>query len=448
MRPRPMPRGVRKRTRGPGPQVPRKKSRTSTKKRVKTGSYAGILIASKPVKVTKKGIRIRERYAATGGTISDTRRLWCGANTIGDEEYFFSLVAEAFVQHVLTRISDTRADKDVPVPGGFLERIDLQFSRDEMQALPVQVPQNRSVLYDIDASSSSFNGLVYNNIVGATPNLTYIDTFSTPVSRRGLREIFFDMAIEGYFPSSMFLFRTDSNGVRHEILRDAQVGRANIKINIAGLHKFQNVTPADHEDSARYNANAIDANPISGKIYTFRNLAPKWNQGWLAGQPSSSATILQDLSGRPLNRSKWDYKQISSVTDGATGVGLPLINEFKLPVLRTRAVFSNAKTATNVSIPPGGFKTYTTKFTYDGSLARLCRDITQVTIDAVGSDSRVKAGTKYPSLGASFLLCLTPSMKTGGLDDAVTVAFDFTKDGQAHMTKYSAGVMPTTNVVE
>jgi hypothetical protein len=248
----------------------------------------------------------------------------------------------------------------------------------------------------------------------------------------------------------LFLYRIDSGFGTHEILRDTQYGRSNIKMSIAGLHKFQNVTPADNVDAAQYNANAIDANPLSGKIYTFRNLAPRFNPGWLTSQSVATQSELERMAGRPANRVHWDYKQLSS-GDSAAGVAMPSINEFKLPVLRTRAVFSNAKTSTNISIPPGGFKIFKTRFTYDGTIVRLLRDITQVmqqTGSMTGTPNQTNSGADYPSLGDSFLLCLTPSMKTGGADDAVTLGFDFTKDGQAYMTKYTAGTMPTTNVVE
>lgn len=427
-----------------------KRARTAKKtKRVKTGAYAGQLIASKPVKITKRGVRIRERYAAPGGTVSDTNRLWTGGNTIGDEQFFFSLVAEAMMQHILTRINDTRSDKDHTVVSGFLERIEVQFMREAQQY--GGVASSRGVIYDIFTTSNSFNGMVYNNIVGATPNETFYDG-AAGVTNLGMRDWLYDMAIEGYYPTKLFLYRTDgaSPPNRHEILRDTQFAKANIKIDIKGLHKFQNVTPADHVDSAQYNANAIDSNPLSGKIFTFRNLAPRFNLGWLSSQSSSAQTTMQRLSGRPVNRNTWDYKQISGLDDAAAGIGLPVINEFKLPPLRPRTIFSNVKTSDAISIPPGGFKTFKTRFTFDGSLFRLIRDITQVTINPVDKspNENVDSGTKYPSLGSSFVLCLTPTMKTGVGGDSVTCGFDFTKDGQAHMTKYSAGTMPTTNVVE
>ena len=423
-------------------RVKRARTKKHKKSRVKTGSYAGLLIASKPVTVTKRGVRIRERYAATGGVISDTRRLWTGANTIGDEQFLFSLIAEAMMENILRSIKDTRSDKDKLTDVGFLSKIKMTFQRDALQ-FGVAVPA-RTLEYDITGQSNSFNGMVYNNVFGAAHNISIVDGVTT-TDILGLRDHLFDFATAGFYPEKMFLYRLDTGLATHEILRDTQFGRANIKVSISGLHKFQNVTPADNVDAAQYNANAIDANPLSGKIYTFRNLAPRFDAGWLTSQGAASITTLENMSGRPFNRNHWDYKQISDVTDSAAGIGMPSINEFKLPVLRTRAVFANAKTSTNISIPPGGFKVYKTRFSYDGSIVRLIRDVTQVTVRL--SDT-VNNGHKYPTLGDSFVLCLTPSMKTGGADDNVTLGFDFTKDGQAFMSRYTAGTMPTTNVVE
>ena len=426
------------------PSKPRKRSAKKKTKRVKTGAYAGQLIASKPVKMTKRCIRIRERYAADNGFISDARRVWTGANTIGDEKYLFSLISEAMLLHILSRINDTRSDKDATTNAGFLDRIEMKMVRPEMQNSSGTL--ERSFEYHITPASNSFNSIVYNDNQALSPNLTYIDG-AAAAPRQGLPQTLYDFARQGYYPSKLFLYRTDTATTpnRHEILRDTQFGKANIKISIVGTHKFQNVTPADDQGSARFNANAIDANPISGKIFTFRNLAPTFNNGWMTAQGTSAVAVLDGFAGRPTDTTNWDYKQISSVTDSSVGVGLPVLDEFKLPPLRPRTIFSNVKTSNNVSIPPGGFKIFKTKFTYDGSIFKLIRDVTQITLESSIFPS--PAVGKYPSLGSSFLLCLSPTMKTGPGEDPVTVGFDFTKDGQAYMTKYSAGVMPTTNIV-
>ena len=88
---------------------------------------------------------------------------------------------------------------------------------------------------------------------------------------------------------------------------------------------------------------------------------------------------MQNMSGRPHSRASFDmgYKQISAF-DSAKGIGVPSINSLELPPLRPRTVFSNVKTTGKVYFPPGGFKTYKTNFSFDGTIYKLCRDITQI----------------------------------------------------------------------
>lgn len=446
--------------RAPVKQV-RKRSAKKTKqratKRVKTGAYAGPIIAAKSVPMTKRCVRIRERLFNLTGGITAARRIWVGGNTIGDEQYLFSLLSEAILEHILSKIGDTRADKEKVNTVGFLKQIVIRFMKDEHRlsaASPgtaADNPVTREMRYVVEDPSSSFNGIVYNNIVGATPNLVYLDGATSPVSQRGLRDVVFDMAISGYYPEGLFVFRTNDSGTSthlHEIYRDTMFGKSSLSISIGGVHKFQNITPADHATDlgAGYNANAIDANPLQGKIYTFGHLAPKFNKGWVGDQTASVKTEAYKLSGRPYSRAEWDYKMIGVQGDSASaGIDMPNINEFKLPPLRPRTMFSNVKTSDRVSIPPGGFKSFKTRFTFKGSISRFVRDITQQS--ALSDDGVLpKESTgKYPSLGDSFLMCLTPAMTSAG--ESVSLAFDYQKDGQAYIKKYTMGTMPTTNII-
>lgn len=438
----------------------RKKAKRAAPKRVKTGAYAGSIIAAKPVPMTKRCVRIRERLFNETGGISAARRIWVGGNTIGDEQYVFSLFAEAVLEHLLSKTGDTRSDKERPNAAGILKEMNITFTKDENRLTSTtfanESPPTRSMRYVVEAESSSFNGIVYNNIVGATPNLVYLDGSASASTQRGLRDVLFDMALSGYYPEQLFAFRTGfpaggdppvlGNNI-HEIYRDTQFGKASLKMTIGGVHKFQNITPADHGTTNEgYNANAIDANPLQGKIYTFSKLAPTWNKGWLADQTSGTQVTLNLFSGRPYSRNQWDYKMIGTAADTATdGIVLPNLNEFKLPPLRPRSIFSNVKTSGRVSIPPGGFKTFSTKFSYVGSISRFARDITQQnSYEPVSGRPEISTG-KFPSLGDSFMMCLTPAMTSSG--ESVNLAFDYQKDGQAYIKKYTMGTMPTTNIV-
>jgi len=160
-------------------------------------------------------------------------------------------------------------------------------------------------------------------------------------------------------------------------------------MNIRSDFKFQNVTPG--AGTSGDNINAIDANPLQGKIATFRNQSPTWNKGWLAQQLVGDQAILTDFSGRP-QFNQFDYKQTS------TNPFTIVTEEQRAMPLKMRTVFGNAKTSTPVHFPPGGFKSYKTMFTFKGSMYKFMRDSTQV----LDNSNR----GKYPPLGDSFALCL------------------------------------------
>jgi hypothetical protein len=422
--------------------APRRAKRTAKHKtkRTKIGSYAGALIAAKPVKMAKAGARIRRRLF--GQQIFDNR-LWVGANNIQSEFYLFSLIAEGLMYHILKRLGDTRSDKEASVPTSFLTRLQLTFVRDESRAGSSGVVSHYA---DIDmVQDTSFNGVVYNDQIISFNPVT-VDGVAQP-QNTGLNKLLFDQAVLGYYPEAVFAFRGvpgSPAALGPEIMRDTQLGRANIKIDIAKTHKFQNVTPATADrgsGTSNYNVNAIDANPLEGRLMTFRNLCPTWNKGWIVRQ-GSDVNTLENFSGRPRTTAQWDYKQLGSQAFAASGDSLPDINEFEAMPLRPSTIFANARLAGKVRFPPGGFKTFSTKFTYDGSLRTLCRDVTQV-----ANVADEGTASKYPPLGSSFMMCLLPTIKTVS-NESITCAYDFVIDGKAHVTKYKGGTMPTTNIIE
>jgi len=383
--------------------------------------------------MAKPGSRIRRRQF---GQVSTASRQWIGANSIQSEYYFFSLVAEGIIANMLKRLNDTRSDKEAPVPSSFLTRIQLNFMRDENISGSAS---SASKYVDIDlVNDTSFNGIVYNTGTTAAPTGNPVVIDGAPADdNTGLNKIIYDLALTGYYPEGIFAFRgvPGSTELGPEILRDTQLGRMNIKLDIDGRHKYQNVTPAGPDGGVDMNVNAIDANPLEGRIMTFRNLAPRWNKGWLIRQ-GAQIDDLENFSGRPFI-GKWDYKQLN--TDGTQALQLPDMNEFEAMPLRPSTVFSNAQSKGVVRFPPGGFKVFKTKFTYDGPLRKLVRDITQVIVG--GNEG------KYPPMGSSFLMCLLPTIKTTG-NEAVTVAFDYVTDGKVHCSMYRGGSLPTTNFIE
>jgi len=391
----------------------------------KIGSYAGQLIASKPVGIPKAGARVRQRVFGDSGSAVD--KAWLFGSNMGNEKFYCGLAAQALVTHMLREIKDFRSDKGSKVSGS-VYKYQVTFSQDD-NVLASGAPKQMVMFCTAD---SSFNGMVYNPL-GALGNTVEID--GTPVSvvvERNLVAQLFLQALQGYYPSGIAVnrdaFTTDS-----WVYRDTQFGQAQLSMSIKSDFKYQNITPASAGDAST-NINAIDANPLQGKIATFRNQSLTWNKGWLAQQAPLDQNTLTNFSGRPSDLDDWDYKQ-TSVFPFTT-----VTSEQAAMPLRMRTVFANAKTSTPVYFPPGGFKVFKTTFTYKGTMVRFLRDSIQQ-----GAETTPQG--KYPPMGDSFALCLVPTMKSQLLEP-VKVAFDIHRDGQAHMTRYRGGTLPTTNQIE
>ncbi len=398
------------------------RARGSAFPRVKIGSYAGQLIASKPVGVPKAAARIRNRVFGNNGI--QTNRAWLFGSTMGNEKFYCSLAAEAIVTHMLREIKDYRSDKGSQASGS-VYKYQVTFSPDDNV---IGLGSSKEMVMFCTADSS-FDGMVYNplGVLGNTVQLDGVPVAT--VSERTLVAQLYIQATNGFYPSGLAVNR-DAFTSDSWVYRDTQFGKATLSMNIRSDFKFQNVTPG--AGTSGDNINAIDANPLQGKIATFRNQSPTWNKGWLAQQLVGDQAILTDFSGRP-QFSQFDYKQTS------TNPFTIVTEEQRAMPLKMRTVFGNAKTSTPVHFPPGGFKSYKTMFTFKGSMYKFMRDSTQV----LDNSNR----GKYPPLGDSFALCLVPTMKSVE-NEQIIVAFDYHRDGQCHITKYRGGTLPTTNQIE
>lgn len=405
------------------------RARTSSKKRNKRvapkRAYAGPLIASKVVRIAKPGARIRQRHF---GNIPSANRNWIGSKSVGSEYFFSSLIAEALIAHLFKKLGNQAVDKDNTSGSSFLARINVGFTREDQTDGGAQ-----KVNIQMITTNNSFNGLVYN-----TSPFNIVTQDGSVVSMRGWNEIIYTMATRGFYPAYMFAWGKDTGSTpnEHEIYREEALGRANIKMNIRGTHKFQNITPGS---GANFDANAIDANPLEGKIYTYRNQMPKWQPTWLASQEALIGP-LEDYVARPVPWGSTDYAKLNI---DSTQV-MPSINVFEAPPLRPTTVFANCNKSGKVYFPPGGFKVFKTQFSYDGSFRRLVMGLTQAMRNGPGSSA---ANGRVPPLGSCFLMCVIPTLKSL-IDESVSVAYDYEKDGEAHMTAFRGGTLPTTNLMQ
>jgi hypothetical protein len=366
-----------------------------------------------------------------------------------------SLIAEGIVTYLLQRMGATVADKDHGV-GTLIREFEIDFIADDGPEAGTSHKAAVTARMILD-NFTSFNSMVYNDSPLAKNTVKY-DGVDQTDGFTGLNRILYDMALGGFYPCRIRGYRLDEDGAddsKNVVFRDDTFGQGTLAIDIRGVHKFQNVTPAREAGVAgtsNFNVNAIDANPLEGKIMTFRNLAPTWNKGWLDLQ---SQVPLRAFSGRPDgdlpygNAGSWDYPQASSQATGTT-TGLPVIPEFEAAPLRPMTIFSNCSRSTPVRFPPGGFKTFKTHFAQSRSLRSLIRDLTQVQATSYlqsGFPNHGFINGKYPPSGGSFMMCLLPTIKTA-LNEDITMAWDYVRDGKAMFTKYKGGSMPTTNMIQ
>jgi len=390
---------------------------------------------------------------------------WIGASSTGSEKFFMSVIGEAMIAKILRECKDYRSDKDAMVETGFslVDTIQVIFARAlvKEQVVPAATLQHK-VQMDILQAGSSFNSMVYND--QAIQNFVSQDgnTYPGTVTKPGWNRILYDQAIQGYFPVHCTVLKGLGSDVQQTMIyNDTQFGDMHVAMSIDGSHRFQNVTPANQPIGSEgvsnlytdTNKNSISANPLSGKMYTFSNIAPKFNEGWLSRQGEQIIANLNLIVGRPLGMldrtlgndltQVWNYAAISAYGPGGFP-GSVLVPEFQRPPLRAATLFSNVKTTAPVTMSPGAIQTHTTKFSYDGTLRRLLSTLTQVNQGGMATAASPTAG-KFPTLGDSFMMCLNPTMKTRE-NEVVSVGFQYTKIGKAYFTSKKGGYLPTTNL--
>jgi hypothetical protein len=372
-----------------------------------------------------------------------------------------TVIAEAMICKILRECKDFRSDKQSNNQVNILDTIAITFQRAIVKQTAATITPgdlDRIVTMGININSNSVDGMVQN--YGASPNLVLMDNVAYPGSgatfQPGWIRILYDQAIQGYFPVRVVVTKGNTGAEQTLIYHDTQLGDMTVAMTVDGSHRFQNVTPANQPKPASGDApvdvytdgnrNSIRANPLSGKLFTFGHLAPKYNEGWLDRQTADNMVLLNNFSGRPqgwLDRTQtdktlvWDYAAISAYGPGS----LPLIPEFVRPPLRPSTLFANVKTSSPVSMAPGAINTYKTKFSYTGTFTRLLSTLTQVT----KGDFEKPAPGKFPSLGDSFMMCLVPTMQTQE-DEKVSLGFQYTKVGKAFFTSKKGGYLPTTSL--
>ena len=410
----------RKRARKLVDQKPRKKSGFTASKKGpthKVGNFDGMISATKAPANT--GVRSVVREKRFGDTDVVSSRAWIGMATTGNAARFIYTIAESCVIKMLTSIGDKRSDKALS-PG--------TIGTNEFFSYFVVIYAQEGTSYAAPGDGAISGANITNTTVLAMAN-----TLNTQL---------LDMARKGYYPAQLTVFRSDAGGNAKPIYMDQAFGKMRMNMHVAGQLRVQNITRSGEIDGGAQNnadKHAVDANPIQGSVYQFRNRVPIFRQPYLTNQPDPQHNLMEsvmDTEAAPIETGI----NFQALNDSAMGS----VTSLNAPPLRPTTIWSNCKKTGKVYFAPGGYKILKTKYGFEGTLHALLRDYVRV-VQVTGLT--VPISGKIPPTGDSFLMCLMPTIKTVA-GEAVRLAYDaeFIYDCKAMGAKTPR--MQATNFIE
>jgi len=410
-------------------EKPRKKSKGKQAKKLavnslpafRIGTNGGSILSGKAPFIGKQSvINMRKtRYGSIDNIDGATthKALWVGTSDTGDLHTLCDVVAYAFLQFYLPKFGDIRSSNQTPNASVFHEY---------------------RVTYCREASETTQPGTRLEQ--GAIRINTSLESMATTLGAE-LR----NFAIRGYYPSTVIFYRNDldgESGLMRPIYRDDDCGRNKFKVRIDGRFRFNNVTKAGNGgDDDSTNINTVDANPLSGRIYTFRNQRPLFTDGYESG--ITSASIIAGIEDLNDINSEYVTIGLGSAANGFTGGAA--FTGLDAPPLLPRSIWRNSSKMGAVTFPPGGYKTYTTMFAREETIHTFLRDVTRQEYNL--STNSFKTTSRFPPTGSSFMMCLRPTIKTSGTE-AIKLAFDFEYKYKAQIVKRKVLALPTINDVQ
>lgn len=234
------------------------------------------------------------------------------------------------------------------------------------------------------------------------------ETYSEFAGR--LRDKLISRAENGWFPRRLRLFNAEGDAYYDHNRMDEDM----ITVSFNMMLKIQNITAAyDGND----NINAIDANPLMGKIYDFGHAAPRLSEAYTAEM--NDFTEFQGI-GTIAKMTNDQYGiETKSLRAGDVITG-GLARAFKMPPSGA-AVFANCTGAKDVKMPPGGFYTVKRTHTVKANLKRFLRGTIDVS-DPAPYTSGVEL-VRPPRVLTSVMFGLRPMLRTV-VDEPVKVALN------------------------
>lgn len=359
--------------------------------RNRIGAHLGLIVSNQKVPHPKKG-SIMYRRSCYGRKESPGKAMWIGGSSIGTPSQHYHAIAHAILARYLMKMGDHRA------------------TNTEVGTTLNPVFQQYQLRYAKDAPNQ--------NMAGQTEvNGAFLLNKSYAEMATELGDEIFTNAKAGLYPVIIAFFNPDSvvgGGITvkgETILRDTQLGRHKITVSIKGRFRFQNVTIASGSSvSANSNINAVDANPLSGKIYSFRNQAPLFSDSYI--------TTFDEIADIPFREGVEELQNVNTEFEmygsviGSGGKG-GLAFTLDAPPLNPSSIWRNVTKTGQVVFPPGGFKTFKTSYLRSDTIRQYIKDISQTDLYRTDAGADVaNASSKYPPAGDSFMMCLRPMLKT------------------------------------
>ena len=378
------------------------------------GSNNGLISSNQKVPRPKAGSVQYRR--SNYGVIESLDKVWVGASSVCQHSTHFRTISHAILAYYLPKMGDMRATNDqVPDPVPVFGTFAVQYAKDAPGTGP---------------TSAQF-------VTGASISNASYTSMATTLSIEML-----DKARTGLYPTAIaFVHPVGGIGTNSTVLRDTNVGRHVITVSVSGRFRFQNVTPAAAGDgaAASHNINAVDANPLNGKIYTFRNQAPLFASSYV-----STLTDSTTVDGiKSLQDAESDFEVYGITASGVGGKGGDAFKEIPAPPLNPSSVWRNTKSTGVAVFPPGGFKTYTTSYLRSATIATYIRDFTQADQNTF---SVWAEHTKYPPAGDSFMMCLRPTIKS--TSEIIKLAYNSEYILKASIKKRKPTALQVVNDIE
>lgn len=393
-----------------------KKQKTASGKkrggRLAVGKDAGLITSGKPVKFGKRSVT---KYRTSNfGTTTQQDKIWIGASTTGVQSNTYTALSLSVLNHYLPKLGDIRTNLAQTETG------------------TTQTWGAFQIIFDRESGTAGAGG-------GAEYSSAAISNNSLEIMIPALANQFNNASIRGYYPTEIFFTRKDFTSGTSELDRmlyvDKLFGKTKFTISIKGRFRFNNITPAG-DGTGSGDIHQVDANPLSGKIFSFRNQRPHLDEHYVEGfaDATTLAGILQ------LN----NYEDTSEAI-GGDFPSVSALAHLNAPPLRPKSVFKNVTKVGSVVLPPGGFKTYHTMFRKSQTLYTFMRDFSRARYNEPASTNN--ATSKNPPLGDSFLLCMRPTIKTTATE-VVKVAYDYEYIYSSSLSSARRPPLPSLNVIE